>query len=102
MRIITNGHYRESVNWFTATPEQRKLIERDHGDWMDPEEAEFVFYKGLPYPVTDMMRYEGTVTIGGKVWDRTNTVAHGDTHFSGIMARYDETEGAWIMARYIS
>jgi hypothetical protein len=102
MKITTNHHKRFALRAWEMTPRQSAQVTREHGDWANMEEEEFLFYRGYPYALSMFMKlgYPGPMDSHNNFpgWHGI----HHESFFSGLVVRYHENEDAWTIGAYVA
>ena len=91
LKIRTNGHYREVLDWSQLTAK-----EQEEYAYLEEDGGSFFRYKNWTYFLGDFMRIGNDAPFKG--WDGY----HSDSFFSGVLVRYEDGGHSVKVATYFS
>ena len=91
LKIRTNGHYREVLDWSQLT-----VKEQEEYAYLEEDGGSFFRYKNWTYFLGDFMRIGNDAPFKG--WDGY----HSDSFFSGVLVKYSNCGDAVKVATYLS
>ena len=91
LKIRTNGHYREVLDWSQLT-----VKEQEEYAYLEEDGGSFFRYKNWTYFLGDFMRIGNDAPFKG--WDGY----HSDSFFSGVLVRYEDGGYSVKVATYFS
>ena len=91
LKIRTNGHYREVLDWSQLTAK-----EQEEYAYLEEDGGSFFRYKNWTYFLGDFMRIGNDTPFKG--WDGY----HSDSFFSGVLVKYSTCGDAVKAATYFS
>ena len=92
MKIITNNHVRDILNWWDLTDKEKLEF-----DWItdnednNPDDFQFIKYKDWIYCLSDFLRYPsmwGSLPDEFNGWDSYTS----DSFFSGILIKFPDPD----------
>ena len=102
-RIYTNWHRRDLL-YFWELSEAHRAEARETYDYTDPEELQYIVYRGVLYSLDDFMNAHNTFYCPNlPAWMRSWDGYLTDSFFSGVLLKHDDDDcERVIMATFIS